>query len=189
MSKLLILLKNGHEEVECLTMVDYLRRAGIQVDMLSLEEGRYVKGAHDIIYKTDLTYDDYEGMDDYDGVFMPGGVPSMRALQKDERAIHILQEADKKGKMVVAICAAPAVLETAGLLKGKTATSFPGFEEEMQSVGEYSDDLVVQDGNLITSRGPATAVFLALKLVELMKGKEARDNLDQQILQNLVREK
>ncbi|MDO5027464.1 MAG: DJ-1/PfpI family protein [Tissierellia bacterium] len=187
MVKVSVLLKNGFEEIEALTIVDYLRRADISVDMISVEEGLQVIGSHGIKIEADMVFDKVEG-EKIDLVFLPGGMPGAKSLSEDQRVLSLIKSLDSRGKAIAAICAAPIVLENAGLIKGKKVTSYPSFETYLKSVGQYREDLVVVDENIITSRGPATAVLLALELIELLKGKEKMEEIKKDILFDLLKE-
>lgn len=181
MAKVYCLLKDGFEEVEALTVVDYLRRASIDTYMVSVEDNIEVKGAHGIRVLADIMFDEIdEG--DLDMVYVPGGLPGAESLRDDDRVIDLLARTNKRGRAIAAICAGPIVLEKAGILEGKSATSYPGFDEELASIKEYREDRIVVDENIITSRGPALAVLLALELIELIKGKGKRDEIAGDIL-------
>ena len=157
MKKVATILANGFEEIEALTIVDVLRRAGIDCDLIGMEETVTV----DRLWSGDLS--------DYDGIFLPGGMPGAANLRDNPELIAALQEESRKGKIISAICAAPIVLARAGLLKDKHYTCYDGFEEEIQD-GHYQKETVVKDGNLLTSRGPSTALALAYALVEQFGG-------------------
>lgn len=182
--KIAVLLANGFEEIEALTVVDYLKRLDIEVDMVSIEEDLEVKGAHEIEVKANLLVEDLD-FKDYKGVVIPGGLPGATNLRDDEKVIEIVKEADKEEKLVAAICAGPIVLEKAGIIKGRKVTSYPGFEEELNS-GEYVEDNVVLDGNLLTARGPAIAVEFTLEIAEYLLGKDKRKELEKDILYHML---
>lgn len=181
MSKVYCLLKNGFEEVEALTVVDYLRRADIDIDLVSVEDGLEIEGAHGIKVLADISFDKIDE-EKLDMVFIPGGMPGASSLRDDDRVIDLIKRSDDRGRIIAAICAGPIVLEKAGVLKGKKVTSYPGFEKELSSIGKYCEDRVVVDENIVSSRGPALAVVFALELIELIKGKEKRDDIAGDIL-------
>ncbi len=167
MSRVAVILAEGFEESEALTIVDIIRRAGIECSMISIA-GEKVKGSHDIVVKADgLISDDVL---DYDMVVLPGGLPGAVNLRDDERVIKIIEKMNEAGKFVCAMCAAPIALEKAGVLEGKEFTAYIGYDEKIKTTGTYKDDIVVVDGNLITSRGPATAYAFAYKLVDVLGG-------------------
>lgn len=163
MKKLGIFMADGCEEIEALTVVDIARRAGIEVAMISVSGNKEVKGAHNITFQTDIPaeYIDY-GM--LDGIVLPGGMPGTLNLGANEYVQKTIAEFAGEGKLVAAICAAPSVLGEAGLLQGKKATSYPGFEDKLLGASVSTDSVVV-DGNIITSRGMGTAIDFALTIV------------------------
>lgn len=165
MKKVATILANGFEEIEALTIVDVLRRAGIDCDTIGFEES--VTGSHQITVEVDRLWNG--DLSDYDAIFLPGGMPGAANLRDHEELIAALQAERNNGKTISAICAAPIVLARAGLLKGKNYTCYDGFEQEIQD-GHYLKETVVKDGNLLTSRGPSTALALAYALVDHLGG-------------------
>ena len=165
MKKLGVFMADGCEEIEALTVVDICRRAGIEVAMISITGEKIVKGAHEIHFGTDIPAE-FMDFDVLDGIVLPGGMPGTLNLG---------------AKLVSAICAAPSVLGEAGLLKGKKATAYPGFEEKLIGA-TVVEDAVVVDGNIITSRGMGTAIPFALSIVEYLLDKETADKLSTGII-------
>ncbi|GMA47759.1 DJ-1 family glyoxalase III [Tetragenococcus muriaticus] len=165
MSKVAVVFAPGFEEIEGLTIVDVLRRAEVDVTMVGFDQE--VTGNHNITIKSDQLLD--ESLKDFDMIVLPGGTQGANNLKNNTTVIENLQAAYKDGKQIAAICAAPIALEEAGLLKDKTYTSFPGVQENIQS-GEYSEHLVVKDGRITTSRGPATAMAFSYRLVDILGG-------------------
>lgn len=180
MKKILLLLAEGFEEVEALTVVDYLRRMDIVVDTCSITGENKVEGAHKIIVESDKILDEIYGAKDYDGLVIPGGMPGSTNLRDNDRVIELVKEFNKDEKLIAAICAGPIVLEKANILEGKMVTSYPGFEDELSGI--YKEDLVVQDKNVITARGPAVAVYFALKIIENLLGENRVEDLKKDIL-------
>ncbi|TFG63828.1 MAG: DJ-1/PfpI family protein [Spirochaetales bacterium] len=172
MKTLALLLAPGFEEVEAVTPLDFLRRAGIKVVSLGIG-GREVKGAHDITLYADADIKNMKGS--FDGVVIPGGMPGASNIAASAEADALIRELFSAGKLVAAICASPAVvLAPKGLLKGKKATCYPGFEKDLQNGGaDYSGNRVVRDGSLITSRGPGTAAEFAFEVISYLEGPEA----------------
>lgn len=162
--KAAVIFMNGFEEVEGLTVVDMLRRLGIDCDITGKSDE--VTGSHNITVKTDRHLDSIKA-DDYDAVILPGGMPGATNLREDEAVISLIKEMSDKGKLIAAICAAPIVLERAGVLSGREFTAYPGFGEKI-SGGKFKEDLVVKDGNIITSRGPATSMEFAFAIAEAL---------------------
>jgi 4-methyl-5(b-hydroxyethyl)-thiazole monophosphate biosynthesis len=168
--KVLVLLAEGFEEIEAVTVIDVLRRAEIEVQSASLN-GTKVTGSHGIALVADATLDDVEEQM-FDAVVLPGGMPGARHLRESHAVLNLLRDAAHKGKFVAAICAAPTALDVAGVLKGRRATSYPGHE---LTSADYVEEPVVVDGNIITSRGPGTAFDFSLKLVEKLVGPEVAE--------------
>lgn len=177
MPRVLVPLAAGCEELEAVTIIDLLRRAGIEVVAAGLQPG-IVKAARGTLLVPDCTLD-VALHENFDMVVLPGGMPGMTHLKEDPRIIPLLQKMARDGKYTCAICAAPAVLAEAGLLKGKAATSFPGFVDQMKLPGTtFSNDPVVKDGKVITSRGPGTAMDFTLELIEALAGRARRDEVE-----------
>lgn len=168
-------LAEGFEEIEALTVVNVLRRAGILVKTVSVTGEKMVKGAHDIAVESDLLFEeaDYQSCE---MIILPGGMPGTTNLANHDGLAQNLKAFAAEGKWLAAICAAPSVLGKLSLLKGKQATSYPGFENQMIGA-QYLEEKVVQDGKLITSRGPGTAMEFALKLVEALKNTQVSNSV------------
>ena len=167
MSKVAVLFAEGYEEGEALTIVDIIRRANIECHIVSVKD-EFVKGAHDIVVKSDYILD--ENTEGYDMVVLPGGLPGAANLRDNEKVIKLIQKMNEENKFISAMCAAPIVLEKAGVLENKSYTAYPGYDEKIKTTGTYLEDEVVVDGNLITSRGPATVYAFAYKLVDVLGG-------------------
>lgn len=177
--KLAVFLAKGFEEIEALTVVDYLRRLDVDVHMISISDKELVKGAHDIWVTADMMISQID-INNYDGVVIPGGLPGATNLRDNKTVISKVKKMYDKGGLVASICAGPIVLEEAGIIKGKNITAYPGFEDELS--GEYKDQNVVVDGNIITSQGPAIAVEFALTIAAYLLGEEKRKSLEEDIL-------
>lgn len=178
MSKALVFLTKGFEEIEAVTIVDILRRAKIFVTTAGLRPNP-IEGKHKMKILSDKSVDDIN-VNEFDAVICPGGTTLYR---DDFRVIEIFKNAYNQNKIVAAICAAPTVLADAGVLKGKRCTIFPGMENELlKGGGKPTQEDVVVDGKVITSRGPATAVVFSLKLVEILAGKQVADSVAKQVL-------
>ena len=188
MSKVLVLLADGFEEVEALTCVDYLRRASLDAIMVSTIDDLNVKGAHGIQVKADMLLKDVKEVSHYRGIIIPGGLPGATNLRDNDLVIKLIQDFDESKKMIGAICAGPIVLDKAGILEGKKVTSYPGFGKDLKGAN-LKDDLVVRDGNIITSRGPATAVYFALEIIEYLHSGDKEKEVKKSILLDLVENK
>lgn len=171
MKTALIIFADGSEELEAVTVVNILRRAGISVTLAGLTAGA-LRGSRGVMLMPDTTLD-LALKRDYDMVVLPGGQPGTNNLRADARVLKLMQQMAQQGKYVAAICAAPSVLATAGLLDGKRATCFPTCLDDFPRVN-LQTAAVVEDGKLITSRGPGTAMDFALTLVERLVGQAKR---------------
>lgn len=171
MSRVLVPLASGFEEIEAVSIIDVLRRAEIEVHVASLNDEFAVKGANGITVMSDINIKDVV-VQELDMVVLPGGVDGTYVLAEDKNVLSILKEMDKAGKNIGAICAAPFALNKAGVLK-HNYTCYPSFEEQIREDGYMGDkSMVVEDGNVMTSRGPATAICFALQIVKKLKGED-----------------
>jgi 4-methyl-5(b-hydroxyethyl)-thiazole monophosphate biosynthesis len=185
-TKALVFLATGFEEIETVTIVDVLRRANIDVTVVGLQP-KPTEGAHKMKIVPDKTINDVN-VNDFDAVIVPGGNPGYKNLRKDSRVISMLKKAFESNKLVAAICAGPAVLSDAGILQGKVCTIYPGMENELESGGgKPSHDNIINDRNIVTSRGPATALPFALKLVEILAGKQTADVVSKKTMADILR--
>lgn len=177
MASVLVPLAHGCEELEAVTIIDLLVRAGVDVVSAGLESGP-VTASRGVVLVPDMTLDEALQRD-FDMVVLPGGAPGAERLANDSRIGELLKKMANSGKFTAAICAAPKVLAGAGLLDGKQATSYPGFIDKMTIDGmRYSEQAVVQDGKVVTSRGPGTAMDFALHLIEVLVDKAKRDEVE-----------
>ncbi len=183
MAKIVILLADGFEELEAVAIIDVLRRAEIEIVSAGLKEGP-VSSAHNVKVIPDTMIDKISS-DDFDMLVLPGGIPGSDNLNADERVINLIKDFNAKGKMTGAICAAPYVLANAGILDGKRATSYPSFSDRLGSA-VYVEKTVVKDGNIMTSRGPGTALCFGLAIVEKFAGKEKAAQIRDAMLINQV---
>lgn len=177
MARVLVPLAPGFEDLEATTIVDLLRRAGIEVVTAGLAEG-LVQGSRGMRVQPDATLDEALAQD-FDMIALPGGMPGAENLKNDVRIQAVLKRMAGAGKYTAAICAAPIALAHVGLLDGKKATSYPGFVDKLDLPGTtYLQDPVVVDGRVVTSRGPGTAMDFALELITLLAGREKRDQVE-----------
>ena len=173
MKRVIVPFTEGVEEVEFVAVVDILRRAGIEVVMASLD-GSAVKGRSGIVISADAMLADVAG-DNWDMVVLPGGLPNTYLLRDDPDVKSVVQRLQDERKSIAAICAAPTALAAYGITEGRNVTSYPGMKEEVRKLSPsaiYSDDAVVEDDFLITSRGAGTAVEFSLRLVAKLCGEE-----------------
>ena len=175
MSKIGIFMADGCEEIEGLTVVDIVRRAGMEIETISITDKAEATSSHKVTFKTDTTKADAD-FDGYDGIVLPGGMPGTLNLGADETVDKVIHEFAAQGKLVSAICAAPSVLGQAGLLEGKKATCHPGFEDKLLGAA-WLEEPVVVDGNIITSRGMGTAIAFALEIVRYFTDDESVEKI------------
>jgi 4-methyl-5(b-hydroxyethyl)-thiazole monophosphate biosynthesis len=171
MTTVLVPLANGCEELEAITVIDLLRRAGVNVISAGLESGP-VTASRGVVLIPDVAIEDSLA-NDFDMVVLPGGAGGAELLAGDDRIVALLQRMAAQGRYTAAICAAPKVLAAAGLLDGREVTAYPGTLDDVAGV-RLSGAAVVRDGTVITSRGPGTAMDFALTLVEILCGQDTR---------------
>ena len=177
-----IYLAEGFEEIELVTVADVLRRAGVEAELIALDDVLDVRGAHDIVVRATLCFSAVTGLADV--IVLPGGGPGTRRLLTCTALHERLRGHLNAGKRVAAICAAPMVLAKAGVLQGREACCYPGCEEALRQGGaDISLDEVVTDGPLTTSRGPATAASFALELVRLLVDEARAADVGRAMLQ------
>lgn len=180
MSEVSVFLADGFEEIEGLTAVDLLRRAGIQVETVSIMEKKKVVGSHQIVVKADKKFDKAD-FTQTEMLVLPGGLKGTQNLKEHGGLRKLLLDFDAKGKYLAAICAAPTILGGLGLLKGKKAISYPGMEDGLIGA-EVVKEAAVVDGTIITGRGMGASVEFALKLIEALRDRETAEQIAQQIV-------
>lgn len=180
MKKVGIFFAAGYEEIEALTVVDVLRRAGIEALCIAVDNQKQVMGAHQICVGMDMGIDEVD-FDSLDMLVCPGGMQGTRGQEACEKLTAQLKSFCDKGSYIAAICAAPMIFGHMGILQGKKACIYPGMEENLTGA-EVSWDEVVVDGNIITSRGMGTAIAFSLKLVELLIDKKTAEELGKKIV-------
>ena len=182
MKTVLVLLAPGFEEIETITVVDILRRAGAKVTLAGTEQGPLVGSRGINVLSDDMLENVLEK--EFDLIVLPGGQPGTDNLKNDVRVSQLLNKMDSLGKNIAAICAAPLVLKNAGVLGNRCVTSHPSVQNGMEGIS-YSDERVVVDGHIITSKSPGTAMEFSLKLVEILFGPERRDVVNKGVLANI----
>lgn len=170
MSKVFAFAADGLEEVECLAVVDVLRRSGVDTVLVSVTGQKEITGAHGIRFQADALFEEVN-TDDADILFLPGGMPGTGHLKAHGGLSEAICRANKQGRRLAAICAAPSILGEMGLLKGRTATCYPGFEDALYGAS-HTRQGVVTDGNITTARGLGYALDLGLELVRLLLGSQ-----------------
>jgi len=177
--KTIVFLADGFEEIEAITTIDILRRADIHVTTVSISTLKEVRGAHGISVLADCLFSEAE-FSDNDLLCLPGGMPGTKNLDAHEGLKKLIQKQAGQGKNLAAICAAPSILGKMGLLEGKEAVCFPGFEDQLLGA-TLSEEKVVKAGNIITAKGAGVAVQFALKIVAELKGQASADRIAESI--------
>lgn len=178
MAKALILMAEGFEEIELTSIVDILRRGGVTVTIAGLKDG-LITGSRGMKMQPDVTLDGIKEI--YDMIILPGGSPGYVNLGNDRRVFELVNRYYADKKMVAAICAAPSVLAKASILAGKKATIFKGMENELKNA-VYVDKTVVEDGNILTSQGPGTAMEFAIALLKRLAGEKKAIEVQEKLL-------
>ena len=179
MSLVYAFFADGFEEVEGIAVIDVLRRARVDVKTVSIKETREVTTSHNITILTDLTLKDIN-IDDADVLFMPGGLKGTENLYACKEVTDALLRFFEQGKRIAAICAAPSILGKLGIMEGKRATVYPGFEKEMKGA-VCTGEKVVTDGTITTAKGMGASIELGLEMVSLLENKELADTISKQI--------
>ena len=180
MARVYIFLANGFEVIEGLTVVDLLRRANVDIEMVSTEESIEVTGRSNITVKADCLFKDAK-IDEAEMLVLPGGMPGTINLLHHDGLVAKIKEFHRAGKKLAAICAAPSVLGACGVLTGKNACCYPGFEEKLLGA-TIQKDPVVLDGNVITSRGMGVANDFALKIIEALTDTKTAEQIKADVL-------
>lgn len=181
MSKILVPLAAGFEEIEAVTIIDVLRRAGLDVITAGIGSSEIV-GDHKIKVETDTEITAVDA-DDLEAVVLPGGMPGAANLSDNNELRNIIKKLNEDNKLCAAICADPIALAAAGILDGRKVTSYPGFDKDLTS-SDYQEDRVVIDDNIITGRGPGAAMEFAMALVEYLVDEETKIELKKSMLVN-----
>lgn len=175
MNKVVVFLANGCEEVEALTPIDVLRRSGVEVIGVSISDSLAVRGAHNINIVADKLFEDVD-FDTVNMVVLPGGLGGRNNLMEHKGVVEVCKNFNADNKYVASICASPSVLGENGILNGRKAICYPGFEPQLRGA-EIINKNVVADNNIITSKGPATALEFSLKLAEVLVGGKMADEV------------
>ena len=178
--KVFVFLATGFEEIEAIATIDVLRRADIDVEIVSITREKMVTGAHGVVVQTDALFDNCD-FSKGEMLILPGGMPGAQHLEECKPLIELVKEYHEKGKYLAAICAAPMILGNLGLLNGKEAISYPGFEKYLKGA-VLSSQKVARSGQLITGKGPGVSIDFALKIVETLKSKELSDKLREMMM-------
>ncbi len=169
-----VFLANGCEEMEALAPVDILRRGGVEVKTVGVGS-KAITGSHGIIINTDIITSELV-LSDIDAIVLPGGMPGTINLESDDIVQSAIDYAYSKNLLIGAICAAPSILGHLGYLNGKKATCYPGFEDSF-GTGEYTGEVVTQDGNIVTGKGAGAAIYFGLQLLKNLKDEETMEKV------------
>lgn len=177
--KVFVPLADGFEDVEAMTVIDILRRAGIDVDVVGIP-GSVIESRSGVRIMTDKKLSEVN-VDEYDGIILPGGNRGVTNLSRSLSLLEMIKRLNTRGKLIAAICAAPLILAKLGILDNRKATIYPGLERELPYPRSQP---VVVDENIVTSQGPGTAMEFALKIVELLVGKKEANDLRRKLVYN-----
>ena len=174
--KVALFIENGSEELEFIAPLDIMRRANLEVDLISANNEDYITSSHNVKIIVDKKIEEVNNILDYDAIVIPGGMPGSTLLRDNKKIIEFYQTMYNSGKLVAAICAAPIVLSAAGITNDKEVTSYPGFDKEINYKNYNSEKAVVIDKNVITAQGPAVAILFGYEIVNyLLQDSTAED--------------
>lgn len=174
--KVALFIENGSEELEFIAPLDIMRRANLEVDLISANNEDFITSSHNVKILADKKIDEVNNILDYDAIVIPGGMPGSTLLRDNKKIIEFYQTMYNSGKLVAAICAAPIVLSAAGITDDKEVTSYPGFDKEINYKNYNSEKAVVTDKNVITAQGPAVAILFGYEIVNyLLQDNTAED--------------
>ena len=166
--KVALFIENGSEELEFIAPLDIMRRANLEVDLISANNEDFITSSHNVKILADKKIDEVNNILEYDAIVIPGGMPGSTLLRDNKKIIEFYQTMYNSGKLVAAICAAPIVLSAAGITDDKEVTSYPGFDKEINYKNYNSDKAVVIDKNVITAQGPAVAILFGYEIVNYL---------------------
>ena len=180
--KVALFIENGSEELELIAPLDVMRRANLEVDVISANNEDFITSAHNVKIIADKKIEEINNTLDYDAIVIPGGMPGSTLLRDNKKIIEFYQTMYKSGKLVAAICAAPIVLSAAGITDDKEVTSYPGFDKEINCKSYNSEKAVVVDKNVITAQGPAVAILFGYEIVNYLLQDNTADDIKKTML-------
>ena len=180
--KVALFIENGSEELELIAPLDVMRRANLEVDVISANNEDFITSAHNVKIMADKKIEEINNILDYDAIVIPGGMPGSTLLRDNKKIIEFYQTMYNSGKLVAAICAAPIVLSAAGITDDKEVTSYPGFDKEINYKNYNSDKAVVIDKNVITAQGPAVAILFGYEIVNYLLQDNTVEDVKQAML-------
>ena len=180
--KVALFIENGSEELEFIAPLDIMRRANLEVDLISASNEDFITSSHNVKILADKKIDEVNNILDYDAIVIPGGMPGSTLLRDNKKIIEFYQTMYNSGKLVAAICAAPIVLSAAGITDDKEVTSYPGFDKEINCKSYNSEKAVVVDKNVITAQGPAVAILFGYEIVNYLLQDNTADDIKKTML-------
>lgn len=180
--KVALFIENGSEELEFIAPLDIMRRANLEVDLISANNEDFITSSHNVKIIADKKINEVNNILDYDAIVIPGGIPGSTLLRDNKKIIEFYQKMYNSGKLVAAICAAPIVLSAAGITDDKEVTSYPGFDKEINYKNYNSDKAVVIDKNVITAQGPAVAILFGYEIVNYLLQDNTAEDVKQAML-------
>ena len=180
--KVALFIENGSEELEFIAPLDIMRRANLEVDLISANNEDFITSSHNVKILADKKINEVNNILDYDAIVIPGGMPGSTLLRDNKKIIEFYQTMYNSGKLVAAICAAPIVLSAAGITDDKEVTSYPGFDKEINYKNYNSDKAVVIDKNVITAQGPAVAILFGYEIVNYLLQDNTAEDVKQAML-------
>ena len=180
--KVALFIENGSEELEFIAPLDIMRRANLEVDLISANNEDFITSSHNVKIIADKKINEVNNILDYDAIVIPGGIPGSTLLRDNKKIIEFYQTMYNSGKLVAAICAAPIVLSVAGITDDKEVTSYPGFDKEINYKNYNSDKAVVIDKNVITAQGPAVAILFGYEIVNYLLQDNTAEDVKQAML-------
>lgn len=180
--KVALFIENGSEELELIAPLDVMRRANLEVDLISANNEDFITSSHNVKIIADKKINEINNILDYDAIVIPGGMPGSTLLRDNKKIIEFYQTMYNSGKLVAAICAAPIVLSAAGITDDKEVTSYPGFDKEINYKNYNSDKAVVIDKNVITAQGPAVAILFGYEIVNYLLQDNTAEDVKQAML-------
>ena len=180
--KVALFIENGSEELELIAPLDVMRRANLEVDVISANNEDFITSAHNVKIMADKKIEEINNILDYDAIVIPGGKPGSTLLRDNKKIIEFYQTMYNSGKLVAAICAAPIVLSAAGITDDKEVTSYPGFDKEINCKTYNSEKAVVVDKNVITAQGPAVAILFGYEIVNYLLQDNTAEDVKQAML-------
>ena len=180
--KVALFIENGSEELEFIAPLDIMRRANLEVDVITANNEDFITSSHNVKIIADKKINEVNNILDYDAIVIPGGMPGSTLLRDNKKIIEFYQTMYNSGKLVAAICAAPIVLSAAGITDDKEVTSYPGFDKEINYKNYNSDKAVVIDKNVITAQGPAVAILFGYEIVNYLLQDNTAEDVKQAML-------